>query len=449
MLSAKLTKYKIHYKETLMLALPIIIAQIGQSLTNIVDNLMIGNYNTIDLAAAGFSNSIFVIFLVFAIGFSIGLTPKVGKANAKGKEHLLKHLFQHSLLLNMLFISVLFFVMLLTMQHLSFFGQSDEVVNASYDYLFINALSLFPMMLFSTGKQFADGLQYTKASMYIILISNIINFLINYVLIYGAFGFPELGLVGAGIGTLSARIFMAIGMFYMLFSHQKFKFLLQDWFKQKIRKKLLKDQFLISFPISLQLLLEVAAFAMGAIIVGTLGAKQLAAHQIVLGLITLTFMMITSVGSAVTIRVSNFMGEKQFYKAKLSSYAGLHIALVFMITTSLFFALNNHFLPALHTFDEEVLAYASTMMLIAALFQISDGVQAIASASLRGLPDVKIPTLLAFVSYWVFALPLGYYLSNYTSLSELGVWAGFTIGLAFSSVTLVWRLNHQFKKINC
>ena len=318
MLLSNLKKYKLHYKETFLLSLPIIVAQVGQSLTNIVDNLMIGNYDTVSLAAAGFSNSLFVIFLVFSIGFSIGLTPKVGMAHAKGKHHLLKHLFKHSILLNMLFISVLFISMLVIMQNLSFFGQPKVVVDASYNYLFINAISLFPVMLFSTGKQFADGLQYTKASMYIILISNMINFGINYILISGKFGFPELGLVGAGVGTLVARIFMAIGMMFILFSHKTFKPLLAGWRKLKVRKKLLKDQFLISFPISLQLLMEVAAFAIGAIIVGTVGAKQLAAHQIVLGLITLTFMMITSVGSAVTIRVSNFIGEKDFLSSKIS-----------------------------------------------------------------------------------------------------------------------------------
>ncbi|AZQ62794.1 MATE family efflux transporter [Flammeovirga pectinis] len=440
-----LQKYSYHYKDTLKLALPVVISQAGQNLTNIIDNVMVGHYNTVSLAAAGFANSLFAIFLVFGIGFAVGVTPLVGKAYGRKDYVEMRSLFKHSMFLNGVFVFILLIILFGLSRLMGYMGQTEEVVEASRTYFMINAFSLVPMMVFFTAKQFAEGVKSTKVAMYFTLLSNIINFVINYVLIYGKYGAPELGLEGAGIGTFVARLVGGIGMMVYVVNNKRFHKYISGFMAVNIHKDKLVEQMKISLPIGFQALMEVGAFAVGAMIVGTVGTQPMAAHQIVMSMISLTFMMVSGVASAVSVRVSNYFGQNNWKEARIAGFTGLQFALAAMSISAVSFAVFNNFLPSLFTDDQEVIQYAASMLVFAALFQLSDGAQVIMTGALRGITDVKVPTFICFISYWVVSLPLGYYLTTYTDLSFLGVWIGLSIGLTLSAILLFIRFTSRTK----
>lgn len=444
-----LNSYKIHYKETIRIATPVVISQAGQNLTNIIDNVMVGHYDTVALAGAGFANSLFAIFLVFGIGFAVGVTPLVGKAYGRRDFDEMGSLFKHSMILNTLFCIFLVAILFSLSYALDYMGQTEEVVLAARPYLLINTFSLIPLLVFFTAKQFAEGIKLTKVAMYFTLTANVINFVLNYMLIYGEFGAPELGLLGAGIGTLVARVVMGIGMMIYVLKGSHFHKYLYNLKEIKIHPVKIIYQLKISFPIGLQALMEVGAFAVGAMIVGTVGTQPMAAHQIVMSMISLTFMMVSGVASAVSVRVSNFFGEGNWGEAKKAGFTGLQFALSAMAISAVTFLVCNELLPSLFTEDKEVIMFASQMLFFAALFQLSDGAQVIMTGALRGITDIKIPTLICFVSYWIVSLPLGYVLTKFTSWSFLGVWIGLSSGLTLSALLLFFRfISLTNKKIN-
>ncbi|MBD0400525.1 MATE family efflux transporter [Flammeovirga sp. EKP202] len=434
-----LNTYKTHYKDTIRIATPVVISQAGQNLTNIVDNMMVGHYNTVDLAGAGFANSLFAIFLVFGIGFAVGVTPLVGKAYGQRDFKEMGSLFKHSMTLNALFCVFLVVVLLTLSTLMDYMGQTPEVVDAARPYLLINTFSLVPLMLFFTAKQFAEGVKYTKVAMYFTLSANIINFCLNYILIYGKFGAPELGLTGAGIGTLASRIVGGVGMMIYVLNSKHFHRYLENFKTTKIHASKLLQQLKMSLPIGLQALMEVGAFAVGAMIVGSVGTQPMAAHQIVMSMISLTFMMVSGVASAVSVRVSNFYGEGNWQQARLAGFTGMQFALLAMSISAVTFLVFNEFLPSLFTEDVEVIQFAASMLFFAALFQLSDGAQVIMTGALRGISDVKVPTVICFISYWVVSLPLGFVLTHYTEWSFLGVWIGLSTGLTLSAILLFSR----------
>lgn len=445
-----LEKYKLHYKDTIRIATPVVISQAGQNLTNIMDNVMVGHYNTVDLAGAGFANSLFAIFLVFGIGFAIGVTPLVGRAYGQKDYTEMGSLFKHSIFLNTMFTAFLILVLFGLSTMMGYMGQTEEVVAVSRPYLLLNTISLIPLMVFFTAKQFAEGVKRTKMAMYFTLSANIINFILNYIFIYGKFGAPELGLFGAGIGTMVARVVMGIGMMIYVVKGSHFHTYLVNFKDTVIHKTKLLQQLKMSLPIGLQSLMEVGAFAVGSMIVGSVGTQPMAAHQIVMSMISLTFMMVSGVASAVAVRVSNFFGEGNWEEAKKAGFTGLQFAMIAMSMSAISFLVFDNFLPSLFTEDQMVIKYASSMLFFAALFQLSDGAQVIMTGALRGIADVKVPTIICFVSYWVVSLPLGYYLTQYTDWNFLGVWIGLSTGLTLSAILLFFRFtartNHEINK---
>ncbi|NLR90851.1 MATE family efflux transporter [Flammeovirga agarivorans] len=445
-----LNKYSAHYQDTLKIALPVVISQIGQNLTNILDNVMVGHYDTVSLAGAGFANSLFAIFLVFGIGFAVGVTPLVGKAHGQKNYKEMGSLFKNSIVVNAIFTLVILSVLLGLTTMMDFMGQPPEVVQVARPYLLINTFSLIPMMVFFTAKQFAEGVKYTKAAMYFTLIANIVNVVINYILIYGNFGAPEMGLLGAGIGTFVSRLVIGIGMMMYVFRNKSFQLFLSGFAEAKVKSSKLIEQLKMSLPIGLQSLMEVGAFGVGSMIIGTVGTNPMAAHQIVMSMISLTFMMVSGVASAVAVRVSNFYGQDDWEEARNAGFTGLVFAMFAMAISAITFASFNHFLPSLYTSDPEVIKFAASMLLFAALFQLSDGAQVIMTGALRGISEVKMPTLICFISYWVVALPMGYILTTSTDWSFLGVWIGLTSGLTLSAGLLfarfTWKTKHEIER---
>ncbi len=442
----KLAEYFPFYKRNLHLAMPVVISQIGQVSVSLIDNMMVGHVGTTELAASAFANNVFMVGMFFGMGITFGLTPLAGNSFGNGKLNevviwLKNGIFTHLFTgfgLNLIMAGVYFL--------LPYMGQTPEVVKLAKPYYLLLCLSYLPFMLFFSLKQFFEGTGNTKIAMHITISANIINIVFNYLLIFGKFGFPEMGLNGAGAGTLISRVAMPLLFFVYIIKTPVFKnyFVLahQELFdKQKIIR-LLK----IGIPIAFQIIVEGIAFSIGAIMMGWLGEVQLAAHQVAIGLASFTYMISLGISQANTIRVSHQMGVKDYKALKMAAFASTHLVLVFMSTMGIVFILARNYLPFLFTMDTEVIKIASGLLIIAAIFQVFDGLQVVMLSTLRGMADVKLPMFIAFFAYMVLGIPASYLMAFQLVLGPQGIWYGYLIGLGAAGILFWFRFQHNLKK---
>ncbi|MEW6653747.1 MAG: MATE family efflux transporter, partial [Bacteroidota bacterium] len=313
-------------------------------------------------------------------------------------------------------------------------------------YMQVLAFSVIPFMVFQSYRQFLEGLSIPTPPMIIALSANLINAFLNWIFIFGQFGIPSLGLFGAGVATTSTRWIMAISLFVFVINygkvkryHTKFSFLPVD-------KNLIKKLIGIGLPSGFQYFLEVAAFSFAAVMIGWIGSKNLAAHQIAINMASITYMIILGISAAGTIRVGGFVGENDWRKVRYAGFTSLGIAVLIMFSFGVIFILFNNTLPYFYIKDKEVIVIASQLLIIAALFQIFDGMQACGVGILRGLADVKIPLLISLLSYWIIGIPVGALLGFYFDLGAVGVWFGLLIGLALLGLTMLLRFNYKTKR---
>lgn len=424
-----LAQYIPFYKRNLRLALPVVLSQIGQVTVQLVDNMMVGHVGTVELAASAFANNVFIIGMFFGMGITYGITPLVGKAfgnNNSGqvvtwlKNGVLTHLIA-SLVLSVLMFGAYFL--------LPYMGQTNDVLKASKPYFLLLAASYLPFMLFFSIKQFFEGIGNTKIAMQITLTANLVNILLNYVLIFGKFGFPEMGLVGAGIGTLVSRLMMPLMFVFYIFYLPRFRKYFSNARKVPFEKIRFIEVLRIGIPIGFQIVVEGITFSIGAVMMGWLGETPLAAHQVAIGLAGFTYMISLGISQATTIRISHQMGENDFVSLRKAAFASTHLVLFFMSTMGLIFILGKSYLPLLFTSDTDVIAIASQLLIVAAVFQVFDGLQVSMLGALRGMADVKIPMFLAFISYLLIGVPTSYILTFVLNAGPQGIWFGFLIGL--------------------
>lgn len=434
-----------YYFRNLRLAFPIVLAQLGQIVVQQADIMMVGHLGATELAAIAFANSIFIFGMVFAMGFSLGLTPAVGHITDKTQYKLLAKLLTNAYVVNLFIILLLMLLMYL----LSFFfhrmGQTHEVVVLAKPYFFTLLLSMLPLSLFFTNKQFAEGIGDTKNAMYVTLVANVLNILLNYVLIFGKWGFPDLGMLGAGVATFISRVFMAVGFFVIFKKRNVFTRITRYVDLKSCDIVSLRKLFLLGLPISVQMFLEVAAFGLSGIMAGWLGVVSLASHQIALGLTTMTFMLSVGVGAATTIRVSHYYAERNFKSLILAANASTHLVLVFMGFSGLLFFIFRHQLPHFYTQDAEVLALSATLLISTAVFQLFDGLQVVMLSILRGLGDVKHAMVYSFVAYILINLPTGYLLAFTFKMGTVGLWLGFIVGLSSAGLLFYSRIRTIYK----
>lgn len=439
---ARFNKYRPYYKSNFLLAYPVVISQLGHMFTMVADSVMVGQLGTIPLAACALANSIFGIFMVSGIGISQGVTPLVAQEDGKNNKTICGEYLEQGVIISMVTGLIIYALVYLIAQKLTLLGQPAEVAVAAKDYLLILGASVIPLMAFQSFRQFAEGLGYTKQAMYVSVIGNIINIIFNFLLIYGWFGFPAMGLYGAGLGTFISRVFMAIFMGWFVIKSSlfnpylaKFKLHQPDWVKMKNIIKL-------GFPISLQYFFEVGAFSGAAIMVGWIGAQELAAHQIAINLAAFTYMGASGIGVAATIRAGNAFGKKDFREIKLSAISSYHLVIFYMCVTAIVFLTCSRLLPWLYIKNENVILIASQLLIVAAFFQISDGIQVVGAGILRGLSDVKIPTVITMIAYWVIGLPVGYVLGFTFKMGALGIWISLSFALTLAAALLYYRFKN-------
>jgi len=419
--------------------------QLGQVLVNFIDNLMVGQLGPNALASVSLAISIYISFMVVGMGISYGLTPLIAAADGGKKHDRISALIKHSFIINIVYALTCAIVIQLGLPLLSHLGQDPAVVELARPYLLLSGWTMIPLMLFQTLRCFADGMSETKAAMIASLIGNVFNVLFNYMFIYGKLGAPALGVEGAALGTLLARIIMVLILLVIIFRWKRLWSYLRAAFRSPSMSSLYKKVLSIGIPSSMQMFFEVSAFAGAALIMGTLGAVPQAAHQIAINLAAMTFLTCTGFGIAATIRVGNRLGDQDrpgVYRAGMSAI--LQVTL-FMLVAAVLFVLLRDILPTMYIDDEAVIEIASTLLVMAAIFQVSDGVQVVAQGALRGIQDVMIPTAITFMAYWIFGLPISYLSAHYWDIGPIGVWLGLVIGLTISASLLTYRFRRLTK----
>ncbi len=441
-----LKNYRSHVRPNFLLAYPVMLSMLGQVMTGVADSVMIGWTGATPLAASSFANIFFSIPLFFGIGVSYAITPLVALAEGAGDKNKIIDTLKNGGLINLVTGFVLVALIFLAEPFMGFLGQPEEVVTLGIPYLSIIAISIIPTMIFQTYRQFAEGLQRTRAAMIIVVASNLLNIFLNYILIFGKYGFPAMGLNGAGWATLIARVVMAISMMLYVYHGRKFQSYKAGFSVGNYSRALISKMLHIGLPAGSQFIFEAGAFGFSAIMMGWLGTTALAAHQIAINLATISYMTTSGLAAAATIRVGNFWGQRDKQNLRASAYTMIGMAGCLMTAWALLFIFGRYLLPSLYIEDQAVIELTASLLIIAAFFQLSDGIQVVAAGALRGLQDVKIPSALIFVSYWVIALPLGYWLAFPLEMGAIGIWIGLCLGLTLTATAMVVRFNRLSKK---
>lgn len=439
--------YSTHFKKNYSLAYPVMLSQLGHILVGVADNIMVGRLGAVPLAAASLANAVFFLLLTFGIGISYAITPLVAAADGAGDRLTIARVLKHGLLINIITGVILFILVLAGSNILHHMNQPIDVVALAIPYLGVITFSIIPFMLFQTFRQFAEGLSMTKQAMYITVSANVINIVLNYIFIYGKLGAPAMGIMGAGWATLISRVIMGLMMLCFVFYHKKFRLYRYGLGLGNYSQAFVRKMLAIGVPAAFQFAFEVSAFAGAAIMIGWLGANSLAAHQIAINMVSISYMMASGLSAAATIRVGNQLGRNDIVTLRRAAFTIFIMVGVFMTVCGIIFYFGRYYFPTFYIDDIKVINLSASLIAIAAFFQLSDGVQVVSLGSLRGLKDVKIPTVFTFIAYWVLGLPIGYWLGFERNFGAVGIWIGFLVGLTVAATMLSLRFNKITKKL--
>ena len=435
--------YKNHYKALFFLGLPIVIGQVGVIVLGFADTLMIGHHSTNELGAASFVNNMFTLAIIFSTGFSYGLTPIVGGLYAVRKFAAAAQALRCSLLANLLVGILLTGIMAILYLNVERLGQPEELLSLIKPYYLILLASLIFVLLFNGFKQFTDGITDTKTAMWILLGGNVLNIVGNYILINGKLGFPELGLLGAGISTLFSRIVMVLVFVLVFFSSRRFLRYKLGFIRLGWSRALFRQLNALGWPVAFQMGMETASFSLSTVMVGWLGTIALASHQVMLTISQFTFMMFYGMGAAVAVRVSNFKGQNDIVNVRRTAYAGAHIILAMGIVLLSIVFFFRYQVGGWFTDNTEVSAMVVVLMVPFLAYQFGDGMQINFANALRGISDVKPMMLIAFIAYFIISLPAGYFFGFVMGWALFGVWMAFPFGLSSAAIMLWLRFRYK------
>ena len=444
-------KYKEQYRANLLLALPVVLTQVGQILTQVADNLMVGRYGGDDptpLAAVSFGGSVFFILFIAAVGVALGLTPLVGALYAR-KEHERSARLLHN---GIIFYTTLGFAVAAIQYAITpllyHLGQPVEVVDMAIPYYHMLVYSMPALMLFFSFKQFLEGVGNTRVEMVVTIITNLCNIGFNALFIYGNLGFPEMGAEGAGLGTLMSRIIAPMLMIGYFYSRSKYRVYLEGFSPRNYSWASVRQLLHMGLPISMQMFLEASAFVGTGIMMGWFNKETMSANQIATTIGNCAFMIVMSIGAATTIRVSHCYGARNIGELSLAAKASYHLVLAWNAFAAIVFITMRNVIPTLFTTNAEVIAIASQLMVFAALYQLSDGIQNVSVGILRGIQDVKIIMPIAFVSYWLLNLPVGYLFGFTMGMGPSGLFLGFSFGLSAAAVMMIVRIRRSISRLH-
>ena len=440
-------EYKSHIIHTLKLSIPIAIGQLGHILMGVVDSVMVGKVGEVPLAASSLVNGLYFLIVVLGLGMTSIITPLIAIEKGAENNEECGIILNQALIVNFVFSLIVLGILLFGTIFFPLLGQTDEVTQQAMSYMQILAFSSIPFLVFQVYKQFCEGLSVVYPPMYIAIIANIGNAFFNWIFIFGKFGFPAMGLEGAGYSTLFTRSLMAIALMWYVFKTDKFKTYKLHFRLREITPRIISKLIRLGLPSGLQYFVEVAAFAFAAIMIGWIGSTELAAHQIAMNLASVTYMIILGISSAGTIRVGDYYGKKDWIKLRQAGFTTIVLCGLIMACFGITFILTRNILPMLYINEKDVIETASNLIIVAALFQIFDGTQAAGIGILRGMTDVKIPMVLSLISYWMISIPIAAYLGFALEISVVGIWIGLSIGLALVSIIMMTRFQIISKKL--
>ena len=429
-----LSTYIRHYRQIATLGLPLLLGQLGMIMTGFADTFMVGHYTTESLAAASFVNNIMNFMTVLCMGFSYGLTPIVSATNARGDRRGVGAIVKNAILLNMAFGIAVGLAMLLIYFNVEKMNQPANLIPLIKPYYLVLLASMVPMLLVNTLRQFTDGIGNTRLSMWIIIGGNLLNILLNYLTIYGNFGFPELGLLGAGLSTLAARVAMAAAYIIVLSRSHRYATYVQGIRHGDIDSRISSNIFATSWPIAVQMGLETGIFSFASIMIGWLGEIPLAAYQIMLSISTIGFMVYYSLGASMSIKIAGYYGNGDIAQIRNCSVAGLHIIMACAATACLLFFFLGE--PVIRLFTDDVAVIAVAMLVIPPLmlYQVGDALQVTYANALRGITDVRPMMITAIITYLIVGLPLGYLLAFPCGMGIVGIYLSFAVALLLAGV---------------
>ena len=443
-------KYKEQYRKNLALSIPVILTQVGQMVTQLADTMMVGQYggeDSLPLAAVSFGSSMAFLILIGCIGVALGLTPLVGERFAQGNKQECKSLLHNALIFYTLLGLLVGVAQYAASPLLYYLGQPVDVVDGAIPYYQMLAYSV-PFMLFFFGfKSFLEGVGNTKVVMTITIVTNALNVWFNYLLIYGHWGLPAMGAEGAGLATTLSRVASAAMVFGYFLCKKQYADYLKGFTLRALRLERVRRLLSIGLPIAGQMFLESSAFVGTAVMIGWLGEVSLSANQIAITLGNCAFMVILSIGSAATIRISHCYGQRNKEELRLATHATYHLVLAWCLLASLVFILLRDDIPRLFTDNEEVIAITADLMFFVALYQLWDGMQNVSVGILRGLQDVKIIMPIAFVAYWLINLPAGYLLGIPGGMGASGFYLSYSFGLSAAALLMMWRIRRKIRTL--
>ena len=427
--------------------MPITIGQVGHVMIGVIDSAMVGRVGPTPLAASALANGLFFIMMVIGIGISYAISPLVAISQGSGDKSGISKILHQSLMINLCTGLILSGITFFGAGLIKYMNQPSDVVAYAVPYFRIISLSIIPVMVFQTYRQFLEGLGIVRPAMLINIFANVFHAFFNWVLIFGKFGIPAMELNGAGIATIISRILMALIIVAFVLKSRNFEQYGVKTFITAPDIGIIKKILGVGIPTSIQYFFEVSAFSIAAVMVGWINTVSLAAHQIALNLASITYMVVLGLSSAGAIRVGRYYGEKNQTGIRRAGFTVLFIAVLFMLISGLIFVLFRNYLPHFYVRDPLTIEIAAGLLIIAAFFQIFDGLQAVGLGILRGLTDAKIPTIITFIAYWVVGLPVAYLLGFTAGFGVDGIWIGLLSGLATSAFLLTLRFNSKSLKI--
>ncbi len=446
-MSYQFTKYETHYKNLTYLGVPIIIGQLGNLILNFADTLMIGHHSTEELAAAAFVNNMFTLVIIFAIGFTYAVTALVGILYGQENTHRIGELMKSATAANTCMALFLSFIMIVLYLNVHRLGQPEELLPLIRPYFLIQLVSLPFVCWFNTFRQFTDGITDTKVAMWILIGGNVMNIFGNWILIYGNLGMPEMELLGAGLSTMISRIMMTIVMVGIFFVSKKYREYKEGWNTGKVHYADFKKITVLGFPLALQMGMETAAFSLSSLMVGWFGTESLAAHQVMLTISQLGYMIYYGLAAAVAVRISNFMGQRDFLAVRQTATAGIHLVFLLALVTSVPVFIFRHIIGGLFTDNVNVISMVSMTIIPFMIYQFGDGMQCNYANAMRGTANVRPLIWIAFISYFVVSLPLGYIFGVIMNYKLLGVWYAFPFGLTLSGILYYIYYQKGLKRI--
>ena len=414
------------------------IGQLGIIILSFADTMMVGRCGTAELGAASFVNNMFNLVIVFSTGFSYGLTPFVGNHYGRGENASVGRILKNALAVNAVVAAGLMALMFILYLNIHRLGQPAELLPLMRPYYIVLLISLLFVLLFNAFKQFADGITDTVTPMAILLGGNVVNIFLNWILIYGKWGMPRMGLLGAGVATLTARILMLLCFVVVFFVAKRYRPYVQGFKEAAVNRKDFAALNKMGMPVGLQMGMETASFSLSTIMVGWLGTVALAAHQVMLTVGQLGFMMYYGMAAAVAVRASNVHGQGDMLRVRENVSAGFKIILVMAAAVSIPLLIVRNSLGYFFTDSAEVAAMVTQLVIPFVIYQFGDGLQCNYSNALRGISDVKMVMVYAFIAYFLISLPSAYLFGFVFDWGLTGIWMSFPLGLT-SAGLLFWR----------